>query len=60
MQTDLKKTLDNALAALPTQEEIRRRIAENLKERQALRQLLRLVEQRKQASAPLDEGPRHV
>jgi hypothetical protein len=46
MASDLKKAVTNALAALPSPEEIRRRIAENLQERQELRRLLKLVEHR--------------
>jgi hypothetical protein len=50
MAADLKKTLTDALASLPSQEDIRRRIAENLQERQLLRKLLRLAEQRQQTA----------
>jgi hypothetical protein len=51
MVADLNQAVSNALSALPTRDEIRRRIAENLQERQLLRQVLKLVEQREQAAA---------
>jgi len=49
MAADLKKAITNALANLPDREAIRRRIAENLQERQLLRRVLKLIEQREQA-----------
>lgn len=55
---ELRTTVNNALAALPKPEEIRRRIAENLQERQLLRQMLRLVERRQQAATLGKEGRR--
>jgi hypothetical protein len=59
MATELKRAVNNALAALPRPEEIRQRIAENLQERQLLRQLLRLVERRRQAATVIHpEGRR--
>jgi len=57
MAAELKKKVNNALAALPTREEIRCRIAENIQERQLLRQMLRLIDQRQQA-ATLSKGGR--
>jgi hypothetical protein len=51
MAADLKKAVNNALAALPSREEVRQRIAENLQERQLLRRVLKLIEQREQAAA---------
>jgi hypothetical protein len=56
MAADLKEQVHNALAALPSQEEIRRRIAENLQERQLLRQLLKLTEKRQQAAVLIPGG----
>jgi hypothetical protein len=58
MAADLKKAVNNALVALPGREEIRRRIAENLQERQLLRQMLKLVDQREQAAALNKAGRR--
>ena len=45
MVETLKRTVD-ILAAVPSQEEIKRRLAANIRERQLLRQALRLAEQR--------------
>ena len=59
MATKLKKVVNNALAALPDQIEIRRRIAENLQEHQLLRQMLKLVERRQKSIAKSTEGRRH-
>jgi hypothetical protein len=58
MPDDAQKAVNNALAALPSREEIRQRIADNLHERQVLRQMLRLVEQRQQAAPAGAEGRR--
>ena len=58
MAADLKKAVNNALAALPSPEEVRRRIAENLQERQQLRRILKLVEQRR-PSTVTREGRRY-
>jgi hypothetical protein len=43
-----KSSIAKALSNLPTIDVIRRRISENLRERQLLRQMLRLAEQRKE------------
>ena len=50
MGSDLRKTVKNALASIPSREELRLRLAENLQERQLIRKLLRLAEQREQAA----------
>jgi hypothetical protein len=57
MESSLKEAVNNALATLPTQVEIRRRIAENLQERQLLRQVLKVIEQREQLAKA--EGRSH-
>lgn len=51
MSSDLKKTVKDAIASLPTPDEIRRRITENLQERLLLRRVLKLSEQREQAAS---------
>jgi hypothetical protein len=56
MVGDLNRAISTALSALPTRDEIRRRIAENLRERQLLRRVLKLVDHREQAAALSKEG----
>lgn len=51
MSESLKRTAD-ILAAVPSQEEIKRRLADNIRERQLLRQTLRLVQQRDKEVSP--------
>jgi hypothetical protein len=46
-----KQPIDGFLSRVPPPDEIRRRIAENLKERQILRQVLKLSQQRYGAAA---------
>jgi hypothetical protein len=58
MPDDALKAVHNALAAMPSREEVRQRIAENLHERQVLRQMLRLIEQRQQRPSATAEGLR--
>lgn len=53
-----QKHIDSALQKLPDQKEIRLRIAENLQERQTLRQLLKLADQRTKAQTISEEGRR--
>ena len=48
--TELKKEIVNALLCLPEPSAIRTRIAENLQERQLLRQLLKIAETKRTAS----------
>jgi hypothetical protein len=56
---DLKQTINRAMEALPDREDILRRIAENLQERQLLRRMLKLVEQRQQPVPLTREGRRN-
>jgi len=58
MSADLLETVNSALGALPGEEEIRRRIAENLQERLVLRRMLKLVEQRQQMASLFKPGGR--
>jgi len=58
MAAERKEPIRNILATLPDQAEVRRRIAENLQERQLLRQLLRLAEQRRVVESFQTEGRR--
>jgi hypothetical protein len=51
MGTASDKTVNKMLGDLPDVAEIRQRIAENIKERQLLRQLLKLAEQRRDLAA---------
>ncbi|WP_166820014.1 hypothetical protein [Thalassoroseus pseudoceratinae] len=51
MTNELQTRIKEAIADLPTVEEIRTRIAENIHERQILRQMLKLAEQRDEANA---------
>lgn len=55
MPEDSKTVVNEVLAALPSPAEIRRRIAENHQERQLLRQLLKLAEQRANTEGHRDE-----
>jgi hypothetical protein len=48
---DIDKKVATALGGLPTRDEIRQRLAENLQERLKLRKMIRLVGLREQVSA---------
>lgn len=54
--TNTKTAVHNALACLPDRDTIRSRIAENLQERQLLRQLLRLVDQHEKTTTARKGG----
>ena len=56
MAVELRKPIGTVLSTLPDRDEIRRRIAENIQERQLLRQLLRLAEQRQVVESVAGEG----
>ena len=51
MAAEPQKPIDGILADLPDEKELRRRIADNIQERQVLRQLLRIAEQRRPVGA---------
>jgi hypothetical protein len=51
MAADLRAAIQHTLAALPSREQIHRRIAENLQERRLLREVLKLIDRREQAAA---------
>jgi hypothetical protein len=53
MLAELREKVDNALAVLPTPQEVRRRIADNLAERQLLRRVLNIIEQGRMVSPRL-------
>ena len=50
MMVEQKKLIEKIFSTLPEPTEVRQQIAQNLQERQALRQLLRLVEKRPTAN----------
>jgi hypothetical protein len=52
---DMKQALAASVASLPTLEELRRRLAQNLQERQLIRQILRIVEKKAKLSALNEE-----
>jgi hypothetical protein len=53
-----ERPIANILATIPDRKEVRLRIAENLQERQLLRKLLRLAEQRYAMESLTKEGRR--
>jgi hypothetical protein len=59
MASDSSKPAKDVLATLPAAADVRRQITENLRERQLLRRMLKLSEQREHLAALDKEGQRH-